>query len=310
MSGLIGYIGALADDMSAIATKVVASSMDDIASQTAKSLPKTAGLLIDDAATIPQYIDNTAAKRELPVIYKIAKKSIINKAIMVPIAMIITYFAPWIMTPILLLGGSYLAFEGSESLGHKLGLIKEHKSQTTHSIPNTEDLNAAEDATVSSAVKTDAVLSIEIIALTIASVANEPISIQLGVLILISLIATLAVYGVVGLIIKMDDMGLHLKNSYQENKFARIISNILIRGMPIVLKSLGNIGMVAMLMVGGGILIHNIAFIHWLNDFGSSLPFIFPQLIEFFVSPVFVSLITGILILSIQRLAYRLRNIY
>ncbi len=116
MSGLIGYIGALADDLSAVAVKVSAGAIDDIASQSAKSLSKTAGILIDDTATIPQYVNNTAAKRELPVIWKITKKSLRNKALMIPMAILITYFAPWVMVPILILGGSYLAFEGTESL--------------------------------------------------------------------------------------------------------------------------------------------------------------------------------------------------
>jgi len=118
------------------------------------------------------------AKRELPVVWKIAKKSLRNKALMIPVAILITYFAPWLMSPILVLGGSYLAFEGTESLGEKLGLIKEHKHTHEHSIPDTDDLAAAEDATVSSAVRTDTILSIEIIALTIASVVNEPITIH------------------------------------------------------------------------------------------------------------------------------------
>ncbi|MBT6966308.1 MAG: DUF808 family protein, partial [Candidatus Thioglobus sp.] len=112
MAGLIGYIGALADDLSAVAAKVSAGAIDDIANQTAKSLSKTAGILIDDTATIPQYVSNTAAKRELPVIWKITKKSLRNKSLMIPIAILITYFAPWIMAPILVLGGSYLAYEG------------------------------------------------------------------------------------------------------------------------------------------------------------------------------------------------------
>ncbi len=120
MSGLIGYIGALADDLSAVAVKVSAGTIDDIASQSAKSLSKTAGILIDDTATIPQYVNNTAAKRELPVIWKITKKSLRNKALMIPMAILITYFAPWVMAPILILGGSYLAFEGTESLAEKI----------------------------------------------------------------------------------------------------------------------------------------------------------------------------------------------
>ena len=214
MAGLIGYIGALADDLSAVATKVAAGSLDDIASQTGKSLSKTAGILIDDTATIPQYVSNTAAKRELPVIWKIAKKSLRNKALMIPIAILITYFAPWIMAPILVLGGSYLAYEGTESLGEKLGLIKEHGHSNEHSIPNTDDLTAAEDKTVASAVRTDTILSIEIIALTIATVVNEPIVTQVGVLVLIGLIATIGVYGIVGMIIKMDDVGFYLRDAH------------------------------------------------------------------------------------------------
>jgi hypothetical protein len=304
MSGLIGYIGALADDMSAIATKVVASSMDDIASQTAKSLPKTAGLLIDDAATIPQYVDHTAAKRELPVIYKIAKRSMINKSIMIPIAILITYFAPWLMVPILVLGGSYLSFEGSESVAQKMGIVKPHNEHLKHSIEGTDDLKAAEDTTVSSAVKTDAVLSIEIIAITIASVADEPITTQIGVLILISIIATLAVYGLVGMIIKMDDIGFYIKQTHTTSKALKSLSSLLIQGMPVVLKVLGSIGMVAMLMVGGGILIHNLYFLHGLEDFGSKLPYFLPNFMQFFATPVAVSLITGAIILAIKESAF------
>ncbi|MEO1940759.1 MAG: DUF808 family protein, partial [Candidatus Thioglobus sp.] len=300
--GLIGYIGALADDLSVIATKVAAGSLDDIASQTAKTLPQTAGILIDDAATIPQYVSDTAAKRELPVVWKIAKKSLRNKALMIPVAILITYFAPWLMSPILVLGGSYLAFEGTESLGEKLGLIKEHKHTHEHSIPDTDDLAAAEDATVSSAVRTDTILSIEIIALTIASVVNEPITIQIGVLILIGLIATMGVYGSVGLIIKMDDVGLHLRQKYPDSKVYNLISKVLILGMPKVMKALGWIGVVAMLMVGGGILLHNLPFLHELNHLGVALPSVLPMLMEYFVTPVMIALSMGAGILAFKRL--------
>jgi predicted DNA repair protein MutK len=302
MPGLIGYIGALADDLSVIATKVAAGSLDDIASQTAKTLPQTAGILIDDAATIPQYVSDTAAKRELPVVWKIAKKSLRNKALMIPVAILITYFAPWLMSPILVLGGSYLAFEGTESLGEKLGLIKEHKHTHEHSIPDTDDLAAAEDATVSSAVRTDTILSIEIIALTIASVVNEPITIQIGVLILIGLIATMGVYGSVGLIIKMDDVGLHLRQKYPDSKVYNLISKVLILGMPKVMKALGWIGVVAMLMVGGGILLHNLPFLHELNHLGVALPSVLPMLMEYFVTPVMIALSMGAGILAFKRL--------
>jgi predicted DNA repair protein MutK len=302
MPGLIGYIGALADDLSAVATKVAAGSLDDIASQTGKSLSKTAGILIDDTATIPQYVSNTAAKRELPVIWKIAKKSLRNKALMIPIAILITYFAPWLMAPILVLGGSYLAFEGTESLGEKLGLIKEHGHSNEHSIPNTDDLTAAEDKTVASAVRTDTILSIEIIALTIASVATETITIQIGVLILIGLIATIGVYGIVGLIIKMDDVGFYLRDAHEKNQGYQLISKILILGMPKVMKALGFIGMIAMLMVGGGILIHNLPFLHGFDHLGADLPSILPQIMALFTTPVIIALIVGVMIVMLQKL--------
>jgi Uncharacterized protein conserved in bacteria len=297
MSGLIGYIGALADDLSAVASKVAAASIDDITNQTAKSLSKTAGILVDDTATIPQYISATAAKRELPVIWKIAKKSLLNKALMIPVAILITYFAPWVMAPILVLGGSYLAYEGTESLGEKIGYLKAHESTHEHTIPDTQDLLAAEDATVASAVRTDGILSIEIIALTIASVTSEPITTQIGVLVLIGLIATIGVYGVVGLIIKMDDVGFYLRDNYSNSKLLQFCAKALILGMPKVLKALGFIGMIAMLMVGGGILMHNLPFLHEAMYVGSSLPMILPELMEFFVVPVSIALMVGVVVI-------------
>ena len=305
MPGLIGYLGALADDLSAVATKVAAGSLDDIASQTAKSLSKTAGILIDDTATIPQYVSNTAAKRELPVIWKIAKKSLRNKALMIPIAILITYFAPWLMAPILVLGGSYLAYEGTESLGEKLGLIKEHEHSHEHSIPDTDDLTAAEDKTVASAVRTDTILSIEIIALTIATVVNESIVTQVGVLVLIGLIATIGVYGIVGMIIKMDDVGFYLRDAHAKNQGYQLISKLLILGMPKVMKALGFIGMIAMLMVGGGILIHNLPFLHGFDHLGANLPSILPQIMALFTTPVIIALLVGSLIIIIKLLIKR-----
>lgn len=299
MSGLIGYIAALADDLSVIATKVAAGSLDDIANQTAKSLSQTAGLLVDDTAAIPQYVSNTAAKRELPVIWKITKKSLINKALIIPVAILITYFAPWVMLPILLLGGSYLAYEGTESIGEKIGLIKAHAHMQKHSIPDTDDLAAAEDKTIASAVRTDTILSIEIIALTVASVAQASIITQLGVLVLIGLIATFAVYGIVGLIIKMDDVGFYLRDKKNHSRVYQTISKGLILGMPKILQALGWIGAVAMLMVGGGIIIHNVVYLHWLLDLAQGLPIILSMFVVYFLAPVFVSTIVGVILVAI-----------
>ncbi len=299
MPGLIGYISALADDLSSIASKVAAGSLDDIANQTAKSLTQTAGVLIDDTATIPQYVRNTTAKRELPVVWKITKKSLRNKALMIPAAILITYYAPWIMAPILILGGSYLAYEGAESLGEKIGLIESHEAST----PNTGDLKAIEEATVNSAVRTDTILSIEIIALTIASVINETLVTQLGVLVLIGLIATIGVYGIVGLIIKMDDVGLYLKDKYPNSKSYSTISKMLIYGTPKVMESLSWIGMVAMLIVGGGILIHYVDFLHDINHLYTSLPPIPFQILELFLVPIVIAMVVGFLIITLKKIS-------
>lgn len=306
MSGLIGYIGALADDLSAVAVKVSAGTIDDIASQSAKSLSKTAGILIDDTATIPQYVNNTAAKRELPVIWKITKKSLRNKALMIPMAILITYFAPWVMAPILILGGSYLAFEGTESLAEKIGVIKEHNHSHEHSMPNTDDLMAAEDETVNSAVRTDTILSIEIIALTIASVATEAILTQLGVLIIVALVATFAVYGIVGVIIKMDDVGFYLKEKKDSGLYQHA-GTLLIQGMPKVLKALGWIGMIAMLMVGGGIVMHNIPQLHILAEITHNLSSTVQIITDFFIIPVVISITLGVFLISIKALLARIQ---
>jgi len=216
---------------------------------------------------------------------------------MIPLAILITYFAPWIMVPILVLGGSYLAYEGTESLGEKAGWLQPHQDAHEHSIPNTQDLMAAEDATVASALRTDTILSIEIIALTIATVATETITIQLGVLVLIGLIATVGVYGIVGMIIKMDDVGFYLRDQHTTNKMLQSVGRGLILGMPKVLKALGLIGMVAMLMVGGSILMHNLPFLHDAIHLGVTLPSILPEVMEFFVMPVSVALLAGVLII-------------
>jgi len=186
-------------------------------------------------------------------------------------------------------------YEGTESLGEKLGLIKEHEHSHDHSIPNTDDLTAAEDQTVNSAVRTDTILSIEIIALTIASVATESLTTQLGVLVIVSLIATFAVYGIVGVIIKMDDVGFYLQN--KKNSFYKNFGALLIKGMPKVLKSLGWIGMIAMLMVGGSIIMHNIEYLHSFIHIGDELPLILPIVMEFFITPVTIALLSGAIII-------------
>jgi predicted DNA repair protein MutK len=163
-------------------------------------------------------------------------------------------------------------------------------------------LTAAEDKTVASAVRTDTILSIEIIALTIASVTTETITTQIGVLILIGLIATAGVYGVVGLIIKMDDVGFYLRDAHAKNQGYQLISKLLILGMPKIMKALGFIGMIAMLMVGGGILMHNLPFLHGFDHLGADLPSILPQIMALFTTPVIAAILTGAIIVIIKKL--------
>lgn len=297
MAGLVGFIGALADDLSTISAKVSASALDDITSQTTKSLSQTAGILVDDAAAIPQYVSNITPERELSVIWQIVKKSLRNKALMIPLAILITYLAPWVMTPILILGGSYLAFEGVESLGEKLGLIAVHHPTNSQK----QKSSVTDEKTIASAVRTDTILSIEIIALTMASVAHEPIEIQLGVLVLIGLIATVVVYGVVGLIIKMDDVGLHLKTKHPNSQIHNKIANSLIHNMPRVLKTLSWIGAIAMLMVGGSILMHNIAVLDVLSYVNLSLNSILVVILKYAVLPIIWAAILGSSIVMVNQ---------
>ena len=294
MAGLISYVGALADDLSAAATKAAASSIDDVVTQAKQAVSKTAGILVDDTAAIPQYVSDTPAKRELPVIWSITKKSLRNKALMIPVAIAISYYALWLMAPILILGGLYLAFEGVESGAEKLGFIKEHQSSEG-------DGDKSEGAVVAAAVRTDTILSIEIIALTLSTVVSEPIDTQLWVLAIVGLFATVAVYGIVGLIIKMDDIGFHLRDRHQKNKLLQFIARMLIQGMPKVMKIIGVVGVVAMLMVGGGILIHNMESLHGLTHLGQGLPSILPKMIEVFIIPIAVALIAGSAILILLR---------
>jgi predicted DNA repair protein MutK len=181
-----------------------------------------------------------------------------------------------------------------ESGAEKLGFIKEHQSSEG-------DGDKSEGAVVAAAVRTDTILSIEIIALTLSTVVSEPIDTQLWVLAIVGLFATVAVYGIVGLIIKMDDIGFHLRDRHQKNKLLQFIARMLIQGMPKVMKIIGVVGVVAMLMVGGGILVHNIESLHGLTHLGQGLPSILPKMIEVFITPIAVALIAGSAILILLR---------
>lgn len=248
MSGLL----ALLDDVAAIA-KVAATSIDDIAGAAAKAGSKTAGVIIDDAAVTPKYVQGFAPARELPIIWRIAKGSIVNKlVILTPLLLALDRFAPVVITPLLMLGGAYLCFEGAEKLVHALF---PHGDEHVAADMDMADPTHLEEAKIKGAIKTDFILSAEIMTITLAAIDQPTLALQAATLALVGVMVTVAVYGAVGLIVKMDDVGLHLATRARTG-LARATGRGLVAGMPKLLTLLSVIGTAAMLWVGGNIVIH------------------------------------------------------
>lgn len=244
-SGLI----ALLDDVAGIA-KLAAASIDDVGAAAGKAGAKAAGVVVDDAAVTPKYVTGLEPSRELPIIGKIAMGSIRNKLLLIlPVALLLTAFAPWALTPILMLGGTYLCFEGAEKLLEMFG-----GGHHADDGPALDDPAHLEKQTVAGAVRTDLILSAEIMVIALNDVADAPLLTQAGVLIVVGLAMTVAVYGAVGLIVKMDDIGLHMAK--KPSRASQTIGRGLVKGMPVVMSALSVIGTAAMLWVGGGILLH------------------------------------------------------
>lgn len=247
-----GGLVALLDDISIIA-RAAAASLDDVGIAAGKAGSKAAGVVIDDAAVTPGYVTGLTPARELPIIAKIAKGSLINKLlILLPGALILSEFLPSAILYILMLGGAYLCYEGAEKVAEKLG---EEKHGATLEDPIT-DLAAFEKDRISGAIRTDLILSAEIMAITLNEVAAEDLVTRAGVLALVGIVITVLVYGVVGLIVKMDDVGLHL--SKKASATARAVGHFLLLAMPHLLTILSVVGTVAMLWVGGGIVLHGL----------------------------------------------------
>ena len=255
----IGLI-ALLDDIAAIA-KVAAASLDDVVSQAGRAGVKAAGVVIDDAAVTPSYVIGFAAKRELPIVAKIAAGSLRNKLlILLPGALALSYFLPWAIMPLLMFGGAYLCYEGVEKV---LEAVRPHRARSHEAQLGTISLNAqtVEDEKVASAIKTDFILSAEIMAITLAAVPAGSILMQALVLALVGIGITIAVYGVVALIVKTDDVGVALANNEQGTVIggiSRAFGRVLVRGMPGFLTLLSAVGTAAMIWVGGGIVLHGL----------------------------------------------------
>ena len=255
---MAGGLFALLDDVALIA-RSAASSVDDVAALAGKTSVKAAGVVVDDAAVTPQYVEGIKPQRELPMIWRITKGSLINKLVIIlPIAMILSWIAPWALTPILMCGGTFLCFEGAEKILHH---VLPHREKETESVQ--EKGAEAEDSLVKSAITTDLILSAEIMVISLNEVINEPFWMRLGALIFVGILLTLGVYGAVGLLVKMDDIGMAL-NKRHDGKST--VGNALVKGMPIVLDIIGVIGTAAMLWVGGHIVVKG------LHEFGMDQP--------------------------------------
>ena len=266
---LLDDIAAVLDDvavMSKMAARKSAAMADDVAVLTKVSAQKTAGVLGDDLALNAQQVTGVSANREIPVVWRVAKGSMLNKAILVPAALAISAFMPWLVTPLLMVGGAFLAFEGFEKLAHKF-LHKEeaatHRAELEAALADPGvDMAQMEKDKVKGAIRTDFILSAEIIAITLGTVAGQDFWTQLAVLVGIALLMTVGVYGLVGGIVKLDDLGLYL--SQKASNAAQAIGRGILWLAPWLMKFLSVAGTAAMFLVGGGIIAHGIGPLHHL----------------------------------------------
>lgn len=237
----------------------IATILDDVASMTKVAARKTAGVLGDDLALNAQQVTGVRAERELPVVWAVARGSLVNKAILVPAALLISWLLPWLVTPLLMIGGAFLCYEGCEKLAHKwLHSAAEdeaaHRKTLQALADPAVDLVALERDKIKGAVRTDFILSAEIVVITLGAVAGASLAQRVGVLVGISLLMTAGVYGLVAGIVKLDDLGLRLQSSALG--LARAVGTGLLRIAPWLMKTLSVVGTAAMFMVGGGILLH------------------------------------------------------
>lgn len=248
----------------------IASILDDVSVMTKVAAKKTAGVLGDDLALNAQQVSGVNADRELPVVWAVAKGSTINKVILVPAALLISAVAPWLVTPLLMLGGAYLCFEGFEKLAHKFLHSKSEDNARHHEhvealVNENVDMVAFEKEKIKGAIRTDFILSAEIIIIALGTVATATFGERVAVLIGIAAIMTVGVYGLVAGIVKLDDAGLYLVRNKSVNAFAALqrgLGNLLLATAPKLMKTLAVVGTAAMFMVGGGILTHGIPAAH------------------------------------------------
>jgi hypothetical protein len=264
----------------------IAALMDDMAVATKIATKKTAGILGDDLAVNAEKSSGFHASREIPVLWEITKGSFKNKAIILPVIFLLSYFAPFIIVPILLVGGLYLAFEGVEKV-YEFVLHKFFKVQES-----TDTIVLSEEEKVKSAILTDFILSIEIIVIALGTVIDKSLGIQILAVTAVAVFATIGVYGLVALLVKIDDLGFYILSKSGSNLFLKRLGNTLVLSLPLIIKVLSVIGTIAMLIVAGGIFSHNIDLIHHLY---SDISYIYP---------IFLDLILGLIIGAVLLIIY------
>lgn len=302
---MAGGLLALLDDVALIARQA-AASVDDIAGMTAKTSTKAAGVVIDDAAVTPQYVSGVTPSRELPMIWRITKGSLRNKLVFIlPIALLLNAFAPWALTPILMLGGAYLVFEGAEKIVHKLSSDSDEQAEQAANKSEQD-----EDNLVNSAIRTDLILSTEIMVISLDEVKDQPVWMEAAVLIAVGIFLTVAVYGAVALLVKIDDIGRGMIERGNAPKLGRG----LVKAMPYVLSAIGVIGTIAMLWVGGHLIVRGLDEVfgwHWPHEIiakgqeavgGGALGW----MVETGISMI-VGLIVGFIVLGVVQLVKKLR---
>lgn len=244
----------------------IATILDDVALMSKMAAKKTAGVLGDDLALNAQQVTGVRADRELPIVWKVAKGSFVNKLILVPLALLISVIAPWLINPLLMLGGLFLCYEGVEKVLHTIMHKKASTSEEAKAELENEELDLAtfEKEKIKGAVRTDFILSAEIVLITLGTVATATLMTKVSVLSVIAVVMTIGVYGLVGMIVKIDDLGLYLTE--QSTSFKQTIGRGLLAFAPILMKLLSIVGTIAMFLVGGGIINHTIPLLHHLTE--------------------------------------------
>jgi len=278
----------------------VAMLLDDTAVMSKLAAKKAAGLLGDDLAVNAEKATGFSASRELPVIWAITKGSFVNKLIILPLAFLLSAYLPWLIVPILLLGGAYLSYEGAEKVFEWFVPHEKHAPAAEETADRAE-IVSREKAKIKAAVRTDFILSIEIVVITLGTVMDHPLPVQVMVVSLIAVLATIGVYGVVALIVRMDDTGCYLVNRAAAVKgayacFLNLVGRLLVSSLPKIIRLLGVVGTIAMLLVGGGMFVHNIEAVHHVL---AKVPMIAAELI--------VGLSVGALLLGVMYLAKRVK---